>query len=309
MNQILMTENKKKKQRGNSGPIEIKQIVRFFAIVIIIFGIALIGEGSYAIYKEADDKKPENIPVVTIGRVNDKAILYVSHNTEISKIIYSWNDGESTEIPEGSTTAQEEILLPNENSTLNITIEDFKGKQIKYQKQYYLEGMDLIKPIIDVNVSDGSSKMVITAEDETEIAYLSYQWEGEEEIKIQADTPGQTKIEKELKLTAGTRKINIIAEDANGNVEQIEKTIAASTSKPNVWIEQNGGEIIIKAQDEDGVRDIEATVNGKKYAAKDLNLKDVKVGPIKLQQGSNTISVIVTNINEGTRKAATEINY
>lgn len=46
MNQILYVgENK-----GN-GPIAIKSIVKFFAIVIIAFGIILIGKGSYAIYK------------------------------------------------------------------------------------------------------------------------------------------------------------------------------------------------------------------------------------------------------------------
>ena len=52
MNQILyIGENK-----GN-GPIAIKSIVKFFAIVIIVFGIILIGKGSYAIYKNIEKEK------------------------------------------------------------------------------------------------------------------------------------------------------------------------------------------------------------------------------------------------------------
>ena len=45
MNQILMIEKKKKqtkqKSSGSGGAIETKSIVRFFAIVIIVFGIIL----------------------------------------------------------------------------------------------------------------------------------------------------------------------------------------------------------------------------------------------------------------------------
>ena len=59
MNQILYVgENK-----GN-GPIAIKSIVKFFAIVIIAFGIILIGKGSYAIYKNIEINSGDNIPVV-----------------------------------------------------------------------------------------------------------------------------------------------------------------------------------------------------------------------------------------------------
>ena len=120
MNQILMIEKKKKqtkqKSSGGGGAIETKSIVCFFAIVIIIFGIILMGQGSYAIYKEAADKNPANMPKVIVSRESDKVIISVEHTTEISKVIYSWNNGEATEVPQGGLTAYEEILLPNQNS-------------------------------------------------------------------------------------------------------------------------------------------------------------------------------------------------
>lgn len=307
MNQILMTENKKKKQRSGES-IEIKGIVRFFAIVIMIFGIVLAGQGSYAIYKEADDKKPSKMPHVTIGRLNDSAILYVEHTVEISKITYSWDNGEKTVLPEGSLIAQEEILLPNQNSTLYITIEDMNGKKVNYQKQYTLEGVDTAKPTIQIDTADGSSKMTITAIDETEIAYLSYQWEDEEKVVVEATTLGQTQIVQEIKLTPGTRRIHIIAEDKNGNVEQIDKQIEAK-NEPKMRLLQEGKKIYVEASDEDGVKEIRVIINGKQSSIGNLSLKYVKVGPVQLQEGNNTISVEVTNINGVTNKASTELQY
>ena len=55
MNQILMIENKKKnkKHKNNSGAIEIKNIIRFFAVAIIVFGLFIIGHSSYGLYINA----------------------------------------------------------------------------------------------------------------------------------------------------------------------------------------------------------------------------------------------------------------
>lgn len=313
MNQILTVEKKRKepkqKKQRSGGTIETKGIVRFFAIVIIIFGVVLVGEGSYAMYREAADKNPENQPKVMVSREGDKVIVNVEHSTEISKVIYSWNNGEATEVPQGGLTAYEEILLPNQNSILNITIEDMKGKKAHYQKEYIVEGMDVTKPTINIQVADGSKKMTITAEDETAIAYLSYQWEGEDVVREEAFTETQTKIEKQIDLTPGTKKITIIAEDMSGNREQIEKEIVATTSKPKMQLIKNGREFIIEASDEDGITEIKLNLNGKQYVNPVNNQKYIKIGPALLQDGENTILVEVTNVNGYTEKAATTIKY
>lgn len=313
MNQILAIEKKKKepkqKKQKSGGTIEISNIVRFFAVVIIIFGIALIGEGSYAMYKEAADKNPANQPKVIVSREGDKIIVNVEHTTEISKVIYSWNNGEATEIPQGGLNAYEEILLPNQNSILNITIEDMKGKRAHYQKQYMVEKLDITKPKIDIKVADGSKKMIITADDETAISYLSYQWEGEEAIREDAITGTQIQIQKEVDLTPGTRKITIIAEDTSGNIEQVEKEIVATTSKPKMQLIKNGREFVIEASDEDGITEIKLNLNGKQYVNPVNNEKYIKIGPAILQEGNNTILVEVTNVNGYTEKAKTEIKY
>lgn len=313
MNQILTVEKKRKepkqKKQRSGGTIETKGIVRFFAIVIMIFGLVLVGEGSYAMYKEVADKNPANLPKVMVGREGDKVLVSVEHTAEISKVIYSWNNGETTEVPQGGLTAYEEILLPNQNSILNIIIEDMNGKTAHYQKEYIVEGMDVTKPTIHIQVADGSKKMTITAEDETALSYLSYQWEGEDVVREEATSEMQTKIEKQIDLTPGTKKITIIAEDASGNKEQIEKEIIATTSKPKMQLIRNGREFIIEATDEDGITEIKLNLNGKQYVNPVNKEKYIKIGPALLQEGNNTILVEVTNVNGYTEQAATEIKY
>lgn len=308
MNQILTTEKKKKK--SNSSSIEIKGIVRFFAIVLMIFGLVLIGEGSYAFYQKIDEQKPENMPTVTITRYNDKAIIYAEHHIEIYKIIYSWNNGEMTEIPEGGLSAQEEIVLPNGNSILNLIIEDAKGKRTSYQKEFLLEGVDITKPTIEVETANGSNKMTIIARDETAMDYLSYQWEDEDTPTIiDATTEGQTEIRQEIDLAPGTKTIKIIAEDKNQNTEQVEKEIVASTSKPKVSLSLDGAELKVEIQDEDGIQDVEINLNGEVKSAKNINQKHIKVGPLKLREGNNTIHIKVTNVSGYTGSITKELQY
>lgn len=312
MNQILAIEEKnkdKKRKTTNNNQLEIKGIIRFFAIAILMLGVIFAGEGSYAIYKEIDDKDPANIPTIVIGRVNDKAILQIEHNTEISKIVYSWDDGEENTIPIGATSTQEEIMLLGYDSVLNLMIEDVNGRQIKYQKHCLLTGKDITKPIIKIDTQDGNNKMKITAKDENSILYLSYQWEGEDEVVINADTNEQDTIIKEVPLTVGNRNIKIIAEDRNGNVEVIEKEIIISTSRPEVHIKRSKGKINVEVIDKDGIKDIVINLNGKIYEFRDKNAKKIAIGNLILREGNNTFSIELTNINGYTESATTEIKY
>ena len=314
MNQILAVENKKKekvktKKIRTGRPIEIKGIVMFFAVIIMVFGLTLAGQSSYALYKDIDDRKPENIPYVTIGRVNDKAIVQISSNIEISKLVYSWNNGEESAIPIGSTNAREEITLLGYDSVLNLTIEDMNGKRVKFQKQYLLTGVDITKPVVEIETKDGNDKMKIVAKDETGIAYITYQWEDGEPVTVNADQQGQTEMIVQVPLTVGLKKIKIIAVDINGNIEEIEREITTSTSRPKMTLRRNKQKISIEIEDKDGIKSIKANLNGEEYEITNVNRKKVKVGYLYLREGNNTISVEVTNVNDYTEKATAELQY
>lgn len=316
MNQILAVENKNKKKEKTKKvktgkPLEIEGIIKFFAGAIIVFGITFIGKGSYAIYKNIDDRKPANIPIVNISRINDKAIINVKNNIEISKLVYSWDDGQESAIPIGDTEANEEVLLLGYDSVLNITIEDVNGKQVKYHKAYKLTGVDITKPSIEIETKDGSNKMTITVKDETALSYISYQWEQEDEVIIEVDQNNKKETRKEIDLTPGSKKIKIIAKDENGNIEEIEKEIVASTSKPKMSIKLTNDrkKISVLVEDKDGIKDVIVNLNGKEYSRKDIGEKKIELGYLELREGNNTISVTVTNVSGYTESGTTELQY
>ena len=139
--------------------------------------------------------------------------------------------------------------------------------------------------------------------------HYHYQWDGEEAVKVNAETQEQKEIRREVTLTPGNKKIKVVVEDANGNVEQKEKEIVITTSKPKMTINHHKNEIVVGATDQDGIRDIVINLNGKKYTSKNINQKSVQAGPLQLQEGNNTISIEVTNINGYTETATTELQY
>ena len=94
MNQILMVENKKKskKKKSYSGPIEIKNIIRFFAIVIIIFAFCIIGQSVHAMYREAKGNNTNNLATIALTRQNDTLIVDVQSEFIIEKFKYNWKN-------------------------------------------------------------------------------------------------------------------------------------------------------------------------------------------------------------------------
>ena len=315
MNQILVTEKKKKNKKTSRGPIEIKGIVRFFAVFIMLFGIVLAGEGSYALYKEIDESKPENIPDLSLTRDGDIVILKIEHNTEISKVNYRWNDGEENSIPEGTTYVEEEILLPDGNNVLNITVIDMKNREYQFIKEYNLEGVDITKPNIEVTqTEEGTANISIVASDETAITEMTYKINDEQEVTVQATEDGQKEITQDITLPEGQNTLTVVAKDATNNVTTYEKQIIVS-SKPTIEIvSQEGNTITLKISDKYGLKDVIVNLNGKVYSSRDIdqnpnvNKNEIYV-PLELQSGNNVLSIEVTNVNGLKGSASTQLQH
>lgn len=306
MNQILMVENKKKKKNRLSGEkADIRNVARFFAIAIIIFAICLIGRSSYAIYQDARGRDTSNMPTINITRVNDTITVTANSTIPMTYLRYNWNNGEETAIPVDATTVAEEIVLPIENSTLYITIEE-TGRAIKYAKEFLVEGMDISKPTIDI-AEENESNVKITATDETQMAYITYKINDGEEIRIDKSESEDKTMNYVLKLSRGENKVVITATDTSGNVGTLEKTVIVSAT-PTVQYEQQANTLIVTIQDLDGIKDVEINLNGQVYAGKDINQKEMKA-PFPLQEGTNTIRIKVTNINGLVAEDVKEINY
>ena len=308
MNQILIMENKKKKKKShNSGPSDISNILKFFAIILIIFGIFFVEQGSYAIYKEIIGSNTDNLPTVTIERVNDTAVVTVTSTYEIEYLVYSWGDGEDTRLSVGGTYVEETIMLPLSNSILNIEVEEENGRTVKYQKEFNVEDMDITQPSIELTEESTEGNIKITATDETEMSYIIYQVNDEEEVRIDKSDSEDKTISYILKLSNGENIVTVTAVDTSGNYTTVEQTIVVSGQTAiNLSIED--GKLIVNLEDEDGVKDVLVNLNGAEYEATDINQKSVSFS-LDIVEGTNTLSITVTNVNSLVTKGVNEFEY
>ena len=312
MNQILMVENKKKtKKRNFSAPVEIKNIIRFFSIVIIIFAICIISHSSYALYREAKGNNTNNLADITLTRKNDTLIVNVQSEYIIDKFKYNWKNSQQTSISEGSKSFEEEIILPSDNNVLTIILEDETGRAVTYIKEITLDGVDITKPAIEIQQGQGAS-IRINAVDETKIEYIKYRIDDGEEITINKNEENDKIIEYTLTdMPRGEHTLYVIAVDSFGNIAQEESPIIISSERPtikNISIDQENGKIIIEAADIDGIKAIEVNLNGAVYSMDDVNRTEATFS-LNIQEGKNTISIKLTNVNGITAEGATEFNY
>lgn len=311
MNQILMVEDKKKKKnKSSSRNIEINNIVRFFAIAIIVFGLTIIGHSSYGIYIDSKGNNTKDLPKINVTRVNDTLLVEVESKYIIDKFKYSWLNSEQTSIHGGSTTLSEEIILPSENNALTMVVEDETGRAITYTKEIVLDNIDIIKP--QVSIEKGAGSIIIRAKDETKIEYITYKIDEGEEIRIDKNNEEDKTIEYAVTdMERGEHTIYATAVDSFGNIATAEAPILVSSDKPTIKkidIDRESGKIIIEASDVDGIASIEVNLNGAVYNLTDINKTEATFS-LNLKEGNNTLSIKLTNVNGLVAEGATEFTY
>ena len=166
MNQILSVDNNIK-ERGRinknigmgSAPGDINGILKFFAIAILIFGIVMIGSGSYSMYKNANGDGGKTKPVIEVNPMGEDEIsLKVTHQKELSKVTYEWNNEGPVEVPcEGKKQVETLVEIPGGTNTLKVYAVDVNGQEIEYQRLYTIEGG------IEIDLEAQGNNIVITA--------------------------------------------------------------------------------------------------------------------------------------------------
>lgn len=295
-NQILSVDTSSKNRRS-SGNIEIKKIVRFFAIIMIIFSIGFISMGTYAIVENNNILIGNSKPEVNIEKQNDKLIVNVSSNKGIEKIIYVWNeDGEEKTIEGNNQTSLEEIIeLPVGNNSLKLIVYDVNGRMSTFEKEYEVESK---APQLSIEASNG--KIKITAKDNEKMSYITYRWDEDEETKIDATEESSAQIEKEVEIPKGQHKLTVVAVNSNNLTTTKEQEVKGIT-KPKITVVQDADDmkyLVISASDDEAVKEVSFELNGQKYK---IDLSEYQEKTIQYKQemaaGENKITVTVTNFD------------
>ncbi|MFR5190674.1 MAG: hypothetical protein ACLTEH_05510, partial [Clostridia bacterium] len=121
MNQILYTGNKK-----NKGPLSIQAVGRIFAIMIILFGLILVGQGSYAIFMPQENETTKtSVPIVTMTQQGNQILIKITHDKTIDKITYMWSQKQEVVLQgKGRNIIEESIQVPEGENTLTLKVVD-----------------------------------------------------------------------------------------------------------------------------------------------------------------------------------------
>lgn len=294
MNQILYTNTPKK-----GGTLDIKTVLRIFAISCIIFGFILVGQATYAmVNKKGEESQSEAL--INVTQSEEILTISVKHDKLIDKITYSWNNGEEVILQgKGRKEINEKIIMPVGINTLILKVADINGKVATYSEMFELEQGDRIKPEIELVVEN--SKVKIVAKDETALNYMSYYWNNEDETKIAVREESPKQIEDKIDILKGENTLTIIAVDKSGN-ETVKEQIFKGVKKPKIELLREEDELIVNVTDEEGVQKIEYTLNGQLYTTDpentgaSLNMKEVQFRQ-KLTKGQNKITIKAYNVN------------
>lgn len=296
MNQILSVNNANNKKNKSTQQMPIHKIVKFFAVILLIFGVFMISTGSYALYKgNASETKPLTKPTISIENKTDRSILLkVMHDKVINKVTYNWNNEEDIVIEgNGRKYIEQAIDIPSGTNTINITAQDTIGEEISYKKEY------TVKANIDIGLEVVGSNIKISVTSKENLSFLTYRWDDEQETR--EDIEGQT-FEKEIEIPKGLHKLTIVAVDINNDTETKVQDINGVT-KPKVEVTIDGEYYLIKASDEIGLKKVEFTtlVDGKSYF---INTEDKEFEyRFPLVEGENKLIVKVYNSNDITAEA------
>ena len=315
MNQILYVQEKQ-----NNHSLNTKKIVLFFAICIILFGVVLLGEGIYYIYQNkinekvvpqpSDGNTNTQIPppnIVLTQTEDNKLIMNIQSTVAISHLIYSWNNESAQTIEEtGKTTIEEIIDIPIGENVLNLSVIDSNGNETKESKSFVI---DLTKPVIGLDKVGNNIKISVVSE--TELSYITYRWNLEEEKREDMSTYEDKKnFEKIIGIPKGQNTLKIIAVDINQNESEKSQEIKGVTrAKTNVVKVDNCLEFTVVG--EENIKTVEFTFNGKTYVMNTDTFGETNTVHYKVQmvEGMNYLKIVSTTQSDAVDTTTWKYEY
>ena len=308
MNQILLTDNdnnkkKSNKYRNSNNTNDMRKIIMFFGIVILVFGLAIAGVYGYKAYnKNKGEEKTISKPQLALEETEEEVKIIAKSEIGINKIIYTWNQEEPNEVEmNGRTSHEEKMDIPNGENTLKVKVIDQNGQENETSKNFVREG-ETEKPIIETAIVE-NARLKITATDETAMKYMTYRWNNEEDVKIDVENEADKVLETTIDVKRGKNTLTITAVDSFDNAETVEKTFNG-VNKPIIEVTKNGNKLYMKMSHDMGFEKIEFSVNGKIYtydenfSGYDATQKEIEY-QFDLNEGENTVIIIAIS-TEGT---------
>ncbi len=287
MNQILYTNDK-----SGVSSSEMKSIVRFFVVAIIVFALILVGEGVLGLFNRTDEVVVFACPNLTKEKNGSYVTLNFDGDTRVNKVIYVWDDGmENTYQANAKTNFSFEVEIPPGEHMLKTTVVDVNGNKTRYEdiEAAFTENDDATKP--QITIERKTAKLEIVATDDTELDYFSYQWEGEEEVVVQPSEEDKTTARASIEVEEGSKKITLKAVDKTGNKNLITRKVVASNG-PTISASIADNSFVVNITDDVEITKIVYTHNEEEKTIDDIP-KGTKEYEFKvpLKDGDNYLKI------------------
>lgn len=317
MNQILSMDpnnsgfgnnyNNMNMNNGNNGngKLDNKTTKRIFAIALIIFGLVMFISGLVGTinYFSTPQGPVIEYPIVSTMQTDNILTLSIKNDVAIDVVEYSWNNGRVLEISgNNSLELTRDITVPVGENVLSLTIIDVNGKATPMSKSFVgvlIE--DTTPPEIEVVVVSSKLNIIAKSVSETKLSYLTYKWNDDEEIKIDA-TGDQTSIETTIDVLNGTNTLTIVAVNEKGiSKTQVNEYIGVKKPVIEVKKDETGEYLLVKITHENAVKSAEIIFNGKNVSLTPDRFGKPEVDfKLKLIDGTNTLKITATSVNDST---------
>ncbi len=213
MNQILFNENNNKQKRKKTAELlDMKKVIIVFSVLIIVFALVILGAKFYGRLKEKEENSSMaklNKPAIKIEEIEQQCKIRIDYDEGISKISYSWNNGDLEEINMNTTFWEKGISIPDGyENTLYVKAVGADNSENELTEVFYKEEIKLEQTV-------GTNLITITVIDGKGLDQITYQWENEEEVIIEGN--GRKEIKETIEAKRGINTIKIIATDSEGN--------------------------------------------------------------------------------------------
>ena len=287
---------------STSIPASTKSVIKFFAVFIIIFGIAISGTGTYSFVEYKNKKAESGNPVVSTERYGNTISLKVTNEVGISSIIYNWNDSNKISSQgRGQTTVTiTDIVIPSGKNKLLLTVVDVKGNSFNYVKNFEQRAQDIIKPEIVLSTSGSSVNILVT--DDTELDYVEYKLGRDTTEKVTADPSNPTKISIDVPMTQGQKTLKVTAVDKAKNVATKTQEVKGATKSTIVVdpVIEPTPHLKVTIRDEEEIKLIVINFNGEELKSNPNGTmgQEFIYEDLELVPGDNTIKITVYNVSE-----------
>lgn len=282
MNQILSVEmntnnTKKSKKQKTSSTIDIKKILIFFGIALIVIGLAFTIMNSINVSsdlnKNAGVEQTKADIVFENEPEDDETKITINHDKPITKLTYNWNGLEEINVSTyNRTSIVQTIPIPDGTNILTIKVTDEIGSVTTIEKTF-----TKVQAEIKFSFTVSGKVLKIKAEDNTEMENITYLWNSDNSTKqvinVASDAENKKVIETEIEIPKGQNTLTVIATNKKGQSKTKTQEFEG-VEIPKVQIQQDGNYLIITATDDNGIKLIEYTLNQQKYRI-DLTTHDI----------------------------------